>query len=416
MMGAPTYRRQFDYSSLEPTPGTLVFTGSATDGWQPKQLLTGYGFGGRVATNSDGTVLMIGEPGFDQRSGGAIIYTGSATAGWQPKQKLSGLYYNSSFGESVATNSDGTLLMMGGSNYAGFGRGAGTSLIYTGSATAGWKLKTFLTGTYAGEGFGGNGDMVTNSDGTVLMMAGNPNAVRTPEGTITYLFNAGAALVYTLSTSTLGSLSIRTTLVSSGQRCTQPFTNTRWIFGVDKPCFYVPFDYIRSTPNFIWKACPSTVSVTGLILLHTNTKLPINSSNLVVNNAYNSGARYGGIFVPILKDSNYSTSFDYTDSINRAVCNIRVAKALCSDGSSVDFIQPTAVAQISTNVDGVPVFYYNLYGTGTRDFSTAPFQYGSGINKSWVSGSNPSEWGEIPGWNNNLGFDGVDTEAYVCAP
>jgi uncharacterized protein YciI len=172
----------------------LIYTGSAQGGWTLKQKLTGDSaddsFGSSIATNSNGTVLMIGafyddDSGFN--AGAALVYTGSAQGGWTLKQKITGDSTNDYFGWSVATNSDGTVLMMGGDLDDDGGIDAGATLIYTGSAQNGWALKQKLTGDSAGDQFGWN--VATNSDGTVLMIG----AFYDDDGGE----NAGAALVYT---------------------------------------------------------------------------------------------------------------------------------------------------------------------------------------------------------------------------
>jgi len=103
--------------------------------WSQSQKLTGDSasdlFGGSVATNSDGTLLMMGGNGDNSNAGAALVYTGSAVAGWQLRQKLTGDNVSDNFGWSVATNSDGTLLMMGGYGDDDGGSNAGAAYIYT---------------------------------------------------------------------------------------------------------------------------------------------------------------------------------------------------------------------------------------------------------------------------------------------
>jgi hypothetical protein len=175
----------------------LIFTGNVQAGWILKQKLTGDGlnsyFGDSLATNSDGTVLMMGGFGDDPNgvlnAGAALIYTGNAINGWALKQKITGDSANDQFGSSIAINSDGTVLMMGGVGDDPNGvLDAGAALIYTGNAINGWDLKQKITGDSANDQFGSS--IAINSDGTVLMMGGvgdDPNGV----------LNAGAALIYT---------------------------------------------------------------------------------------------------------------------------------------------------------------------------------------------------------------------------
>lgn len=178
----------------------LVYTGSPTIGWKVKQKLTGDNagdqFGWSVATNNDGSILMMGgrfddHPGLPD-AGGALIYTGNENAGWSIKQKLSGSTFNSQFGVSVAMNANGNVLMMGGylfDNNPLFNTNNGGAQVYTGNAVEGWKLKQILTGEDANDQFGIS--VATNADGTVLMMGGNGDDI------FGVNVDGGSALIYT---------------------------------------------------------------------------------------------------------------------------------------------------------------------------------------------------------------------------
>jgi hypothetical protein len=181
----------------------LVFTGNSTVGWGRIQKLSGDSdqdqFGTSVATNSDGTVIVMGGFGNDGGptvgSGAALVFTGNSTVGWGQAQKLSGDSAGDQFGRSVATNSDGTVIVMGGiGNDGGPTVGSGAALVFTGNSTVGWGQAQKLSGDSAGDQFGVS--VATNSDGTVIVMGGNaddPNGVA----------DAGAALVFT-GNSTVG--------------------------------------------------------------------------------------------------------------------------------------------------------------------------------------------------------------------
>jgi hypothetical protein len=192
----------------------LIYVGNAIAGWQFKQKLVGDSprdqFGTSVAINSAGTVLIIGAP--DDNAGGtyagaALVYTGNSVNGWGLKQKLVGITPSYGFGRSVAINSGGTLLIMGGPVDDDGGLGDGGALVYTGDSVAGWQLKQRLTGDSEsvdiGDGFGWG--VATNNDGTVLMMGGFAD----DEGGA----GAGASLIYTISgSSSSSSSSINTCL------------------------------------------------------------------------------------------------------------------------------------------------------------------------------------------------------------
>jgi len=189
MIGGP-----FDGAGGEGAGAALVYTGNSQNGWALKQKLAGDNagdfFGQSVATNSAGTILIMGGP-FDDAggisTGAALVYTGSATAGWQLRQKLTSDSAGDQFGTSVAINSAGTILIMGGRWGNAGGTSTGAALVYTGGATDGWQLRQKLTGDSASDGFGWS--VATNNDGTLLMMGGNDDGA----GGI----NAGAVLVYT---------------------------------------------------------------------------------------------------------------------------------------------------------------------------------------------------------------------------
>jgi hypothetical protein len=117
-----------------------VFTGNSTVGWTRKQKLSGDSaqdqFGDSVAINGDGTLIVMGGPGNDGGlaigSGAALVFTGNSIVGWTQKQKLSGDSANDQFGSSVTTNGDGTVIVMGGvGNDGGITIGSGAAMIFT---------------------------------------------------------------------------------------------------------------------------------------------------------------------------------------------------------------------------------------------------------------------------------------------
>jgi hypothetical protein len=78
----------------------------------------------------------MGGPGNDGGttlgSGAALVFNGNSTVGWTQKQKLSGDSINDRFGFSVATNGDGTVVVMGGiGNDGGPFVGSGAAMIFT---------------------------------------------------------------------------------------------------------------------------------------------------------------------------------------------------------------------------------------------------------------------------------------------
>jgi len=154
-----------------------IYTGNATNGWQLRQKLLGDSendnFGTSVAASADGNIIMMGGIGDDDgasNAGAAMVYTGNATNGWQLRQKLLGDSVNDYFGTSVAMNEDGSVLIMGGTSDDDGGINAGAALIYTGDAINGWGIKQKITGNSASDFYGES--VAINSNGTVLMMGG----------------------------------------------------------------------------------------------------------------------------------------------------------------------------------------------------------------------------------------------------
>jgi hypothetical protein len=164
----------------------IIYIGSPAFGWTYKQKLTGDNgidvWGDSVAINGDGRVLVIGAYGDNDLSGAAIIYTGSAAGGWVQKQKLTGDPGELDFwGRSVSTNNDGSIIILG-SQFDN--NSSGAAIIYTGSADGGWVQKQKLTGD-AGEDAWGR-SVATNYNGNVIVLGGPfDNSVN------------GAAIVYT---------------------------------------------------------------------------------------------------------------------------------------------------------------------------------------------------------------------------
>jgi hypothetical protein len=189
-----------DPNGISNAGSALVFTGNSTVGWTQAQKLSGDSeedrFGYSVATNNDGSIIVMGgifnDGGALVGSGAVLVFTGNSTVGWTQKQKLSGDSAGAQFGRSVATNGDGTVIVMGGPlDDNGNGTNAGAALVFTGNSTVGWTQAQKLSGDSAGALFGFS--VTTNSDGTVIVMGGrldDPNGIS----------NAGSALVFTGST------------------------------------------------------------------------------------------------------------------------------------------------------------------------------------------------------------------------
>lgn len=128
----------------------FVFTGNSINGWNFRQKLTGdsvSGFNGFSSDiNNDGTIILMGSNENDipfLNCGGAFIYTGSPSLGWNFRQKLTGTFPQLNLGSSVAMNSSGNIIALGG--YSSI-YNSGSVFIYTGSSNGGWFLKQTISG------------------------------------------------------------------------------------------------------------------------------------------------------------------------------------------------------------------------------------------------------------------------------
>jgi hypothetical protein len=171
--------------------GALIYTGDFSSQWVLKQTLTGSGsatsrYGESVATDANGSIVIMGGPldDFNADEGGVLIYTGNLINGWTFKQKLTGDNTNDQFGTSVDINSNGTTLIVGEVN----DEPGGSASIYTGNINTTWQFKQKLTGNnISADNFGSS--VATNVDGTIVMVGG----IKDSDGGT----DAGAALVYT---------------------------------------------------------------------------------------------------------------------------------------------------------------------------------------------------------------------------
>jgi hypothetical protein len=73
----------------------------------------------------------LDDPNGISNAGSALVFTGNSTIGWTQKQKLSGDSVNDLFGHSVATNGDGSIIVMGGiGNDGGAILGSGAAMVF----------------------------------------------------------------------------------------------------------------------------------------------------------------------------------------------------------------------------------------------------------------------------------------------
>jgi len=159
-----------------------------------RQKLTGNSTNDRfanVASNLDGSVLVIGAP-YDDRGGfdvGTVfVYTGNITNGWSIRQELTGIEADRKYG-NVDINANSSVIIIGGET-------ANNSLVYTGNPTDGWQLKQILTGNYTT----GPTRVTTNASGTILIMGmmndGN-NSTSEKTGSM-FIFTGNSTIGWTL--------------------------------------------------------------------------------------------------------------------------------------------------------------------------------------------------------------------------
>jgi len=172
----------------------IIYTGSAVGGWTYKQKLTGdFGddaWGTSVATNYNGNVIVLGGPFDNSFSGGAVVYTGNAAVGWTYKQKLTGNNGADVWGFSVATNNDGSIIVLGG---YGNNNSSGAAIIYTGSSAGGWAYKQELTGDRGADRWADS--VAINGDGRVVIL-GSREDNNFSGGAIIYTGNATVGWTY----------------------------------------------------------------------------------------------------------------------------------------------------------------------------------------------------------------------------
>ncbi len=153
----------------------IIYTGSATNGWSLKQILSGNGanYGKFSAINSSGDIIVItaGAQDNDQNQRRAYIYTGNLN-NWNLKQIISGSF-GFNFGP-VSIDSNGRTIVLSDRNNS-------STLIYTGSKNNGWNLSTTISGSLNSAEINNSGD---------ILLINDPN-YSTPE------FAIGAIKIYT---------------------------------------------------------------------------------------------------------------------------------------------------------------------------------------------------------------------------
>jgi len=189
-----------------------IYTGNMTGNWRLKQILSGDNslktnldyFGWSVAVNSGGNTICVGgwgNSGNIVNNGALWIYTGNSNNEWRLKQKLSGdaalnLTGQDYFGWSVATNNDASVIAVGGTkDINGLGVN-GAVWLYTGSQSTFWDLKTKVVPKSGISNYPFTG--INFGDNIALSANGNILAVNAPNDGSGYLFfSTGSVWLYT---------------------------------------------------------------------------------------------------------------------------------------------------------------------------------------------------------------------------
>ena len=119
-------------------------------------------FGQSVALNGDGTIAIVGAPGLVSSTGAVYIYSGASYA-TETKLTASDGSTNDIFGGAVALNSAGDIAFVGAYRH---GTG-GAVYVYSGSNFA-TETKIIPTGIIAGDEFGYS--VASNSDGDIIVV------------------------------------------------------------------------------------------------------------------------------------------------------------------------------------------------------------------------------------------------------
>ena len=161
-------------------------------------------FGTVIATSSNGTTALVGDPaGGAEGTGAATVYT-FANGSWSAGTALSGPAPTAAFGSSVALSGVGTTALVGDPN-GGTGN-TGTATVYTRSGTS-WSTGTALTVPVNADEFGTS---VALSDDGSTALVGDPGGGEDSTGAATIFtgggssWSAGLALAAPVTSKTFG--------------------------------------------------------------------------------------------------------------------------------------------------------------------------------------------------------------------
>ena len=160
------------FSIFNNTGAIAIFTGNNSNQWILKNSFTGIGgyWGNSVAINNSGNIIVVGAPLLNSNTGVITIFTGNRNLGWRVRSNISGNSSQGFFGQSVAINGSGNIIVIGspGSNL-----NSGQISVLEGSPEIGWTTKQTLSGTLpiADRRIG---ESVAINDDANIIVAGSP--------------------------------------------------------------------------------------------------------------------------------------------------------------------------------------------------------------------------------------------------
>ena len=174
------------------TGSALVYTQSSPTSWILRTKLTGIldnsplipfapgqsRYGSSVAISSGSEVILISGPYNNSANGSTLIYTGNISVGWKLKQEIIG-DSPSFYGQRLDMNANGNVIVLGGPGYIS----NGYVNIFTGNKNNGWNFAQSITGDYLGSY--GSSVAINGSGSTIVIGGPTDNA------------NNGAILIYT---------------------------------------------------------------------------------------------------------------------------------------------------------------------------------------------------------------------------
>jgi hypothetical protein len=200
-----------------------VFHASAASSWSTTATLTatltnsagsaGDLLGDSVAFSADGSLALIGSPGFNSAAGAADLFDASSEGSWTSSATPAATLTagtspsNDAFGTSVALSDDGTTALVGAPTV--YSSGAGVAYIFHVSSQGSWTSTPVPTATLTnhagstGDLFGG--EVALSGDGTTALIGATGVSNHAGAG---YVFHAASETAWTSTTTPLATLTV----------------------------------------------------------------------------------------------------------------------------------------------------------------------------------------------------------------